>query len=116
TVLELLLESDRSPRRLFAIRPASRFAGELSIASPQSIGLAKPRPTAATVSTPGKGAVSFPLLFFLDQGEAADRTFPRLVLMNLRMHFARVIHFSALRGFLARIHFRRASFVVFHAF
>src|SRR5207249_7335133 len=39
---ELLLESDRSARRLFAIRPASWFAGELSIASPQSIALAKP--------------------------------------------------------------------------
>src|SRR5213076_1831546 len=94
---ELLLESDRSPRRLFAIRLASRCAGELSIASPQSIGLAKPTAKTATASTPAKSLGSFPFLFFLDQVQATIHTLPRLLRINLRIHFTCVINFSTHR-------------------
>src|SRR5438093_11711101 len=38
---ELLLESDRSARRLFAIRPVYRFAGELLVARHHLVELAK---------------------------------------------------------------------------
>src|SRR5436853_6393457 len=82
---ELLLESDRSPRHPFAIRPVSRFVAGLSIAGPQSIALATPRVRKPAASTPEKSAESFPL-FFLDQGDATNRTLPRAVLSNLRMH------------------------------
>src|SRR5437763_45681 len=112
---ELLLESDYSPQRPFAIRPAFPFAAESSMADHQSTALAPPRPTVAAVSTPRRRAVSFPLLLFLDQRHAADRTFPRLILMDLRMDFACVINFSAHR-FHARIDLRRASSIVLHAF
>ena len=111
---ELLLESDRAPRHPFAIRPVSRFVAGLSIAGPQSIALATPRVRIAAASTTEKKAGSFPL-FFLDQGRTTNWTFSRLVLMNLRMHCACVVNFSASR-LLARTHFRRASFLVLHTF
>src|SRR6266550_2673193 len=111
---ELLLEFDRSPRHLFAIRPVSLFAAGLSIAGPQSIALAMPRVRITAALTPEKNVGSFGL-FFLDQGHATNRTLSRLVLVNLRMHCACVVNFSASR-LLARTHFRCASFFVLHTF
>src|SRR5260370_17304801 len=111
---ELLLESDRAPRHPFAIRPVSRFVAELSIAGPQSIALATPRVGTTAASTPEQNAGSFPL-FFLDQGRATNRTLPRLVLMNLRMHCACEVNFSAPR-LLAPTRFRRPSFLFLPTF
>ena len=111
---ELLLESDRAPRHPFAIRPVSPFFAGLSIAGPQSIAPATPRVRIAAASTPGKSAESFPF-FFLDQDCATNRTLPRFALMNLRMHWACEVNFSAPR-LLARTRFRRVSFLVLHTF
>src|SRR2546421_9377847 len=107
---ELLLEFDRSPRHPFAIRPVSRFAAGLSIASPQSIALATPRMRIRAASTPEKSAGSFPF-FFLDQGHTTNRTLPQLVLMSLRMHCACVVRFFRPRV-LDRTRFCRDSFPV----
>src|SRR5436853_1032390 len=112
---ELLLEADRAPRHPFAIRPVSRFVAGLSTAGPQSIALATLRAQASAGSGPKNNADSFPAFFLFDQGHPANRTLPRLAFMNLRMHWACEVNFSAPR-LLARTGFRRTSFLVLHAF